>query len=161
MRRVLGGILLAVGGVALLPLLVQVMALETGRVGTPSAQYGISAANGLVHCSVPSQITLKANAPNTGAFFQCTNNFASAVYLNWSAADDGGLGLTVSGGDTLTADGLAACRTVEMRANTTTASPVTVIFRGQSSSTDPFYVDLYFTGQVFVDKGVTPGGGCP
>ncbi|MFZ5823191.1 MAG: hypothetical protein ACOY94_02415 [Bacillota bacterium] len=165
MRRMLGWVLIVAATAGLFPLLTQVSALQQGQVNTPAsdpAVYSISAANSLVHCAVPSTITLQSGVGSTGAYFQCTNSYGSSLTLTWSVQDDGGGGfLSASGSDILPADGVAACRDVTLTPGTTEATR-TVVFRGKTSDSAGFYVELYFTGQVTVQAGSTGlGGGCP
>ncbi len=164
-RKVLGGLLVAVAVTGLFPLWAQVQALRLGHVDTPDtdpAVYGISSANSLVQCGMPTLLVVEAGTPVTGNFIRCTNNHGSPITLNWAVVDAGpGNFLTGAGSSTLVATGVATCQSITLTPGNKKATR-TVVFSGTTDATAGLYVELYFTGEVTVQQGTAGlGGGCP
>lgn len=158
----LGLACLSLALMGLLPLFHQVIAYQRGAIDLPTgepATYAVASSNGLVYCSIPTEIVLRRNTSRSGGYFLCTNNFAAPVTLTWSVVDGGGF-VSASGSETLLGNGLSGCRTATLTAGPTNGIN-TVLFRGITDSAAPFYAEIHFTGTVTVQNGAGGvGGGC-
>lgn len=165
LRRLLALLLFAVGLVGLMPLLPKAVGYTSAVVNnyTAGTFFPVTTPPGgsarFVYCTQdPDPNTVKKkNGNHTGNYFRCTNNWGSAVTINFSAVTGGtSSGITVSGSVNLPAGAQGVCASATITTpGGAGGSAGSVRYRGTIDQAD-LYAVIEWDGYLDVANNPTP-----